>query len=94
MPPNQSEPDNRLAAPPMASAVARMLLFERAASLLGGQEKLADALGIKARSLRAKFTADRGISDADLIATADALDARANDIKAEAVKIRALTHGG
>lgn len=80
-----AEQENRL-----ARQVARVMLFEQAARYLGGQEALAAALGIQVRSLRAKFSADRGVSDADLRATAAAMDARVAEIAAKAAKIREL----
>ena len=74
--------------PTHRTTVARMLGLETAANMLGGQVELADALGIKARSLRSKFTAERGVSNADLHAAADALDARAARVADHARKLR------
>lgn len=68
-----------------------MMGLNTAASLLGGQERLADALGINARSLRNKLSADRGVSNGDLLAAAAALDARAARIAALAAELRAET---
>lgn len=86
-----SEQENRLAQPSAtATRVARMLLLEQAARFVGGQDELAAALGIQTRSLRAKFSADRGVSDDDLRAAADAMDARAALIAAKAAKMREL----
>ena len=84
-----TEQENRLASP-AAVRLARVLLLEQAARFVGGQEALAEALGIQVRSLRAKFSADRGVSDADLSAAAAAMDARAAQIAAQAAKIREL----
>lgn len=68
--------------------MARMMGLTTAAKLLGGQPELAEAMGIQPRSLRAKLTADRGVSDADLIATALALEAHAARIVRHAIKLR------
>lgn len=65
-----------------------MVGLETAAAMLGGQERLADALSIHARSLRNKLSADRGVSDDDLLVAADALEARAALIAAHARKLR------
>lgn len=86
-----NEQENRLAVPSdTATRVARMLLLEQAARFVGGQDELAKALGIQTRSLRAKFAADRGVSDDDLRAAAAAMDARAAVIAEKAAKIREL----
>lgn len=65
-----------------------MMGLATAASLLGGQDKVADALGIQPRSLRAKLNADRGVSDADLVLTAAALEKHAARIIDHAFKLR------
>lgn len=57
--------------------VRRMAGLETAAGLLGGQAALAAALGVDARLVRFKISAERPISDADLRLTAAALSARA-----------------
>jgi len=62
--------------------------LETAASLLGGVDKLADVLCITPRAVRHKITADRGISDGDLLATAAALETRAKRIVDHAFKMR------
>jgi hypothetical protein len=67
-----------------------MLGLETAADMLGGKKPLADALGIETRSLRAKLTADRGVSNRDILLTADALDTRAARILEHARKLREL----
>lgn len=67
--------------------IARMMGIETAADMLGGVGALADAMGIKERGTRAKMDGDRGISDDNLIAVADALDKRAAAILARATKI-------
>lgn len=65
-----------------------MMGLATAATLLGGQDKVADALGIQPRSLRAKLNADRGVSDADLVLTAAALEKHAAHIIDHAFKLR------
>jgi hypothetical protein len=65
-----------------------MMGLATAATLLGGQDKVADALGIQPRSLRAKLNADRGVSDADLVLTAAALEKHAARIIDHAFKLR------
>lgn len=75
-------------------SVARMMGLTTAATMLGGQSELAEALGIQPRSLRAKLSSERGISGVDLCSTADALDARARRIMAHAEKLRTEAAGG
>lgn len=70
------------------SPMVRMMGLETAAGVLG-QAALAAAMSIEPRSLRAKLTSDRGITDADLISAAAALDDRAAKIMAHAAKLRA-----
>lgn len=67
--------------------IARMMGIETAADMLGGVSALADAMGIKERGTRAKMDGERGISDENLIAVADALDVRAAAIVARATRI-------
>lgn len=83
------EPEKRLA-PPSSTTVrlASMLMLEKAGGFLGGKDAVAAAIGIATRSLRAKLTADRGISASDLVSVADALDARAIEIQRFAAKVR------
>ena len=68
--------------------VERMMGLHTAAMLLGGIEKLAGALDIQERGTRAKISGERGVSDADLLATAAALDERADRVRAHAEKLR------
>ena len=84
------EPEKRLTPSPFATQLARVLLLERAAKHVGGQAALATALGIQERSLRAKFSVDRGVTDQDLERAAQALDAQAALLRNDAVKMRAL----
>ncbi len=70
-------------------SVNRMVGLTTAAAMLGGQQHLAAALAIDPRSLRAKLTAERGVSDDDMLAAARALDARAARISEHAAKLRA-----
>lgn len=69
-------------------SAARMMGLETAAGILGGTDQLAGALGISARGVRYKLTGDRGTSNADLIAAAEALEARARRIADHAFKLR------
>ena len=69
-------------------SVVRMMGLTTAATMLGGQSELAEALGIQPRSLRAKFSAERGVSNDDLHSAADALDRQAKRIMAHAEKLR------
>lgn len=69
-------------------SVARMMGMETAAAILGGVDVLAQALGITARGVRHKLTGDRGVSNADLIAAAVAMEARAKRIADHAFKLR------
>lgn len=75
--------------PATSFSVVRMMGLTTAATMLGGQSELAEALGIQPRSLRAKFSAERGVSNDDLRSAADALDRQAKRIMAHAEKLRA-----
>jgi hypothetical protein len=68
--------------------IRRTTGLETAAAMLGGQDRLAAALGINPRSLRAKLSAERGISSADLRLAAGALEVRAALIDLHARKLR------
>ena len=70
-------------------SVPRMAGLMKAGVLLGSAAALAEAMGIEPRSLRAKTSADRGVSCDDLRAAADALDARAAAMIEHAAKLRA-----
>jgi hypothetical protein len=70
-------------------SVPRMVGLMQAGVLLGSAKALADALGILPRSLRKKTDSERGVSCEDLIAAADALDARAALMIEHAAKLRA-----
>lgn len=86
-----TEPEKRLASPSPASVrLAKMIMLEKAAAFLGGKDAAAEAIGIATRSLRAKLTADRGVSDDDLAAIADALDARSAEVMRFAGKVREM----
>jgi hypothetical protein len=69
-------------------AMPRMAALMKAGALLGSAQALADALGIKPRSLRAKTGAERGVSNEDLRKAADALDIRAALLTQHAQKLR------
>jgi hypothetical protein len=73
----------------MATKVARMMMLEKASNHVG-QVVLAAEIGINERSLRAKFTADRGVSDDDLEAAARALERHAAKMLDDVRKIRAM----
>lgn len=83
-----TEPQNRLT---FNVRAARIGMLTRASGFLG-QAELAAALGIEPRSLRAKLSVDRGVSDADLAMTATALRNRAATLVAQADAI--ATHLG
>ena len=87
------EPEKRLTPSPMATTLARMLLLERVGKIVG-QERLAEALGIKERSLRAKLGADRRVSDDDLASAIVALERRAGEIAGEIAKIGRILDDG
>ncbi len=70
-----------------------MVGLQTAATLLGGQAALADALVIGPRAVRAKLGAERGITRADLTMTSAALRAHAARITAHAAKLDALAEG-
>jgi hypothetical protein len=70
-------------------SMPRMAALMKAGALLGSAAALAEALGIQPRSLRAKTSAERGVSGDDLRAAADALDARASLMIQHAAKLRA-----
>ena len=63
--------------------------LETAADILGTKVRLAAVLGIDPRSLRNKLDAGRGISRADVITTAVALEALAARATNHATKLRA-----
>lgn len=69
-------------------AMPRMAALMKAGALLGSAQALADALNIKPRSLRAKTSAERGVTNDDLRAAADALDERASALTQHAQKLR------
>lgn len=74
---------------PFATAVRRVALFDKAAAELGAQN-LADAMGISRRAVNHKIATDRGLSDADLRAAADAVAARAGALAQLARDMRGL----
>lgn len=69
-------------------SIKRSVGLDTAAKMLGGQAELASALAIEPRSLRAKIAMERGISNDDLDAAAEALGQRAQRILAHAEKLR------
>ncbi|MBW6524801.1 hypothetical protein KZ810_14970 [Sphingomonas sp. RHCKR47] len=68
--------------------VGRMQGLETAAKLLGGQQILGDAIGVGSRNMRAKFAAERGISDGDIRLTVAALEWKAKRLLDHAAKLR------
>ncbi len=78
------EPGKRL---DIGNRARRIVLLHGAAELIGNA-RIADALDIKPRSLRAKFEASRGVAIADLHAVAVALDLHAARATAQAMAIR------
>lgn len=74
---------------PFATAVRRVALFDKAAAALGVQ-KLAEAMGVSRRAVNHKIATDRGLSDADLRAAADAVAARADELAKLASDMRGL----
>lgn len=73
-------PENRLT----TNAIAARIGMLRRATDMVGQERMAEALDIQPRSLRAKLGVERGITDVDLRLAAAAVRARANEILAQA----------
>lgn len=71
----------------MAVAVIRVRLFERACEMIG-KNRLAARLGIDPRTVRKYAGVERGLTDATLRATADALEAEAAALQAHAAKLR------
>lgn len=71
-------------------AVQRMMGLETAYPMLGGKTKLAAIMGVCPRDLSYKLSAERGISNADLLLTATALEARGNKMLEHAAKLRAV----
>ena len=68
--------------------MGRMMGLETAATLMGGKVQLAEELAIQPRTLRAKLSADRGVSNVDLMLAASALEARAAKMIEHAKKLR------
>lgn len=71
--------------------IRRMAGLERAATMMGGQAALADALGIDARLLRRKIAAERPIRDEELALVAGSLSKRAREIEDLASKLRTMS---
>ena len=70
--------------------VRRMTMLDRAATLMGGQEAMADAMGINSRQMRRKIAAESPIEDADLRLASAALTARANRVREFAERLTSL----
>ena len=69
-------------------SMARMQGLETASKMLGGQQILGDAIGVGARSMRSKFSAERGITDGDIRLTIAALESKAKRLLGHAEKLR------
>jgi hypothetical protein len=69
-------------------AMPRMMGLATAAEILGSKRELAESLGIGRRSVNLKLSAERGISDCDIIFAAKALEAHAARILEHARKLR------
>lgn len=76
---------------PLTLGVRRLVLLDRARAALGGGARLAEVLGIGRRAVVHKLAADRGLSNAELVTIADALDRRADQLVLLAEDIRAVT---
>lgn len=81
-----TEPKKRL---DMSARLMRITVLRKVGELIG-RDNLAGALGIEARSLRAKIGAERGIADEDLTRAAAAVDAQAQVLAEFAEKLRAM----
>ena len=69
----------------------RMMGLQTAYEILGGKKQtLADILGVTPRSLNFKLSAERGISNLDLLLTAKSLETRGNKMLEHAAKLRAV----
>lgn len=78
---------------PMGLRARRIRLLWTAVDLFGHQ-RVADALGIERRSLRAKLEATRGVHDDNLLLVATALDRHATVLIDHANTIRAALAAG
>lgn len=70
--------------------IRRMATLESAVAMVGGQDALADALGISGRLLRQKIAAERPIHDHELRLAAAAVTARAAQAAALAARLTSL----
>lgn len=76
-----TEPNNRL------GMRARVMLLQSATDAMG-QVALSEALDIKPRSLRAKLSLDRQITDSDLRVAVSALSSRSDELARLAANIQ------
>lgn len=81
-------PTNGNSISPLARAVRRLVLLDRARVALGGAERLADVLGIGRRAINHKLAGDRALDPSEAMAVADALDAHAAGIVELAQQLR------
>ncbi len=75
----------------MGHAARRIVLMDRARVALGGAAKLGEVIGVGRRGVNHKLSADRGLSDAELNAAADAIERRARDLDSLADLLRQVT---
>lgn len=75
---------------PQARAVRRLLLFDRAKTVLGGAEKLGAVIGVGRRNVNHKLNADRELTNFELKLTADAVEKRARELDQLVADLRAM----
>ncbi|MEG3166641.1 hypothetical protein U1737_00350 [Sphingomonas sp. LB3N6] len=68
--------------------IRRMVGMQTAFEILGGNDRLASALGITVRSLNYKLNAERGVSNLDLALGANTLETRGKKMLDHARKLR------
>lgn len=83
-------PTSGTALGPMAKAVRKLVLFERANDWFGGAHKLAEIIGVSRRSVNRKRAADRRITGWELKLVADAAERRAAELAQLAADIREM----
>lgn len=85
----QAVPESENRADRMAREVRRSLLFEAAANAIGAG-KLAAGMGVGRRCVNHKIACDQSLTDADLVAAAETLEARAATLTQLAAHIREI----
>lgn len=91
---NTPVPTNGNTLSPMARAVRRVVLLDRARLALGGAERIGEVLGIGRRAVNHKLASDRGLTDAELGAVALAIDERAAQLTMLAHDLRGVVQQG